>query len=70
MSSFKNEGVKNMEDLIKESPKLNDFLLSKKEELSEDVGEVVGDLFYNSMKDMFEFGFKLAEDLNSEYSKK
>ena len=59
-----------MEDLTKELPKLNDFLVSKKEELKEDVGEVVGDLFYNSMKEMFEFGFKLAEDLNSEYSKK
>jgi hypothetical protein len=58
-----------MEDLTKDLPKIDEFLVNKKEELSEGVGEVVGDLFYKSMKDFFEFGFKLAEDLSNEYSK-
>jgi len=58
-----------MEDLTKDEPNIDELLVSKKEELSEGVGEVVGDLFYKSMKDFFEFGFKLAEDLSHEYSK-
>lgn len=58
-----------MEDLTKDVPKIDEILVSKKEELSEGVGDVVGDLFYKSMKDFFEFGFKLAEDLSNEYSK-
>jgi hypothetical protein len=58
-----------MEDLTKDVPKIDELLVSKKEELSEGVGEVVGDLFYKSMKDLFEFGFKLAENLSHECSK-
>ena len=47
-----------MEDLTKDVPKIDELLVSKKEELSEGVGEVVGDLFYKSMKDFFELAQK------------
>ena len=58
-----------MQELPVFVPEIDEFLQEKKEELSENVGEVVGDLFYNSMKDFFDFGKKLAENLTSEYSK-
>jgi hypothetical protein len=50
-------------------PRIDEILNEKKEELSENVGEIVGDLFYNSMKEFFDFGKKLAENLTNEYSK-
>ncbi len=33
-----------------------------------DLGDVIGDIFYKSMKNFFEVGFKLAESLNLEFN--
>lgn len=43
-------------------------LEQRKEELinefkSDEDGELIGEIFYNSMKDFFEFGVELAKDL-------
>ncbi|MFX0060231.1 MAG: hypothetical protein ACFE85_18940 [Candidatus Hodarchaeota archaeon] len=65
---------------------LNTELEKKKEELIEeinssespespsksekDLGEVIGDLFYNSIKTFFDMGSELAENLNDFFTKK
>ena len=54
------------EDLIKElnGPKK----IEPSSEPNADLGDVIGDIFYKSMKNFFEVGFKLAESLSLEFS--
>jgi len=33
-----------------------------------ELGDVIGDIFYKSMKNFFEVGFKLAESLNLQFN--
>jgi hypothetical protein len=66
MNSLSEELEQKKEDLIKE---LN--IPGKIETSSEpnaDLGDVIGDIFYESMKNFFEVGFKLAESLSLEFS--
>jgi len=66
LSSLSEELEHRKEDLIRE---LN---ISKEIETSSEskmeLGDVVGDIFYKSMKNFFEVGFKLAESLNHEFN--
>jgi len=43
---------------------IEEFKSSDTEESVSESGDVIGDLFYNSVKSFFEVGFKLAESLN------
>jgi len=66
LSSLSEELEQRKEDLIKE---LN--IPGKIETSSEpnaELGNVIGDIFYKSMKNFFEVGFKLAESLNLEFN--
>jgi hypothetical protein len=66
ISSLSEELEHRKEDLIKE---LN--IPGKIEPSSEpnvDLGDVIGDIFYESMKNFFEVGFKLAESLSLEFN--
>lgn len=66
LNSLSEELEQRKEDLIKE---LN--ILGKIETSSEpnaELGDVIGDIFYKSMKNFFEVGFKLAESLNLEFN--
>jgi len=66
LNSLSEELEQRKEDLIRE---LN--IPGKIETSSEpisDLGDVIGDIFYKSMKNFFEVGFKLAESLNLEFS--
>lgn len=66
LSSLSEELEQRKEDLIRE---LN--IPGKIETSSEpnaELGDVIGDIFYNSMKNFFEVGFKLAESLNHEFN--
>jgi hypothetical protein len=53
------------EDLIK---KFDENICG--DESKKSIGNVIGDLFYKSMKSFFDTGFKLAEKLNDEYLSK
>ena len=66
LNSLSEELEQRKEDLIRE---LN--IPGKIETSSEpisDLGDVIGDIFYKSMKNFFEVGFKLAESLNLEFN--
>ena len=66
LSSLSEELEQRKEDLIRE---LN--IPGKIETSSEpnaELGDVIGDIFYKSMKNFFEVGFKLAESLNLEFN--
>ena len=52
-------------DLIHE---LNDSNIEANEQNKEN--ELIGDLFYESMKSFFDFGVELANNLTNEYSEK
>lgn len=41
--------------------------VEKKSESNKEVGEIVGDLFYESVKSFFDMGFELAKNLNLEF---
>lgn len=62
-------------------PELNEELKRRKEELLTELNdpnikankknkenEIIGDLFYESMKSFFDFGIELANNLSNEYS--
>ena len=66
LSSLSEELEQRKEDLIRE---LN--IPGKIETSSEpnaELGDIIGDIFYKSMKNFFEVGFKLAESLNLEFN--
>ncbi|TKJ27946.1 MAG: hypothetical protein CEE42_00255 [Promethearchaeota archaeon Loki_b31] len=66
LNSLSEELEQRKEDLIKE---LN--IPGKIETSSEpnaELGDIIGDIFYKSMKNFFEVGFKLAESLNLEFN--
>jgi hypothetical protein len=80
------ENNQHYEEIHSNLEELNTELEKKKEELIEeinssqrsetssesqkDIGEIIGDLFYNSIKTFFDMGSELAENLNSFFAKK
>jgi len=67
LSSLSEELEQRKEDLIRELNIPGEIEASS--EPNADLGDVIGDIFYNSMKNFFEVGFKLAESLNLEFKK-
>jgi len=66
LSSLSDELDQRKEDLIRE---LNiPGVIKTSSEPNTELGDVIGDIFYNSMKNFFEVGFKLAESLNHEFN--
>ena len=66
LSSLSDELDQRKEDLIRE---LNiPGVIETSSEPNAELGDVIGDIFYNSMKNFFEIGFKLAESLNHEFN--
>jgi len=66
LSSLSEELEQKREDLIKE---LNiPGVIETSSEPNAELGDIIGDIFYNSMKNFFEVGFKLAESLNLEFN--
>ena len=66
LSSLSEELEERKEDLIRE---LNiPRNIEPSSEPNADLGDVIGGIFYNSMKNFFEVGFKLAESLNLEFN--
>ena len=66
LSSLSEELEQRKEDLIKE---LNiPGVIETSSEPNAELGDIIGDIFYNSMKNFFEVGFKLAESLNHEFN--
>lgn len=60
-----------MEEKSKQTENFEEDLIQKKEELVEafennKVGNIVSDIFYNSCKNLFDFGTKLIKNLNLE----
>jgi hypothetical protein len=66
LSSLSDELDQRKEDLIRElnSP----GVIETSSEPNAELGDIIGDIFYNSMKNFFEVGFKLAESLNHEFN--
>lgn len=66
LNSLSEELEQRKEDLIRE------FNIPGKIETSSEpnaeLGDIIGNIFYNSMKNLFEIGFKLAESLNLEFN--
>lgn len=66
LNSLSEELEQRKEDLIRE------FNIPGRIETSSepnaDLGDVIGDIFYKSMKNFFEVGFKLAESLSLEFN--
>ena len=62
--SLSEELEQRKEDLIKELNIQGEFETSP--ETNMELGDVIGDIFYNSMKNFFDVGIKLAESLNHE----
>ena len=66
LSSLSDELEQRKEDLIRE---LNiPGVIESSSEPNAELGDVIGDIFYKSMKNFFEVGFKLAESLNREFN--
>ena len=66
ISSLSEELEQRKEDLIKE---LNiPGVIETSSKSNTELGDVIGDIFYKSMKNFFEVGFKLAESLNHEFN--
>ena len=66
LSSLSEELEHRKEDLIRE---LNiPGVIETSSEPNVELGDVIGDIFYKSMKNFFEVGFKLAESLNHEFN--
>ena len=66
LSSLSDELEQRKEDLIRE---LNiPGVIETSSEPNAELGDIIGDIFYNSMKNFFEVGFKLAESLNHEFN--
>ena len=66
LSSLSDELEQRKEDLIRE---LNiPGVIETSSEPNSELGNIIGDIFYNSMKNFFEVGFKLAESLNHEFN--
>jgi len=66
LSSLSEELEQRKEDLIKELNIPGEIETSL--EPNAELGDVIGDIFYNSMKNFFEVGIKLAESLNHEFN--
>ena len=66
LSNLSEELEHRKEDLIKELNAPGEIEASS--EPNTDLGDVIGDIFYKSMKNFFEVGFKLAESLNLEFN--
>lgn len=66
LNSLSDELDQRKEDLIRE---LNiPGVIETSSEPNAELGDIIGDIFYNSMKNFFEVGFKLAESLNREFN--
>jgi len=66
LNSLRDELDQRKEDLIRE---LNiPGVIETSSEPNAELGDIIGDIFYNSMKNFFEVGFKLAESLNHEFN--
>jgi hypothetical protein len=66
INSLSDELEQRKEDLIKE---LNiPGVIETSSEPNVELGDVIGDIFYNSMKNFFEVGIKLVESLNLEFN--
>lgn len=66
LNSLSDELDQRKEDLIRE---LNiPGVIETSSEPNAELGNIIGDIFYNSMKNFFEVGFKLAESLNHEFN--
>ena len=66
INSLSDELEQRKEELIKE---LNiPGVIETSSEPNVELGDVIGDIFYNSMKNFFEVGIKLAESLNLEFN--
>ncbi len=66
LSSLSEELEHRKEDLIRELNIPGEIETSS--ESNAELGDVIGDIFYKSMKNFFEVGFKLAESLNHEFN--
>jgi len=64
LGSLSEELEQRKEDLIKELNIHREIETSP--ETNAELGDVIGDIFYNSMKNFFDVGIKLAESLNHE----
>ncbi|GAH73076.1 unnamed protein product [marine sediment metagenome] len=67
INSLSEELEQRKEDLIRELNIPGEIETSS--EPNAELGDVIGDIFYKSMKNFFEVGFKLAESLNLEFKK-
>jgi len=66
LGSLSEELEQRKEDLIRE---LNiPGVIETSSEPNADLADVIGDIFYKSMKNFFEIGSKLAESLNLEFN--
>jgi len=66
LNSLRDELDQRKEDLIRE---LNiPGVIETSSKPNAELGDIIGDIFYNSMKNFFEVGFKLAESLNHEFN--
>jgi len=66
LGNLSDELEQRKEDLIRE---LNiPGVIETSSEPNAELGDVIGEIFYNSMKNFFEVGFKLAESLNHEFN--
>ena len=66
LDSLSEELEQRKEDLIRELNIPGKIEISS--EPDTELGDVIGDIFYKSMKNLFEVGFKLAESLNIEFN--
>jgi len=68
LEELNTELEKKKEELIKEIN--SSETLEKPPKSERDLGEIIGDLFFNSMKTFFDMGNELAENLNKLFNKK
>ena len=66
LNSLSEELEQRKEDLIRELNIPGKMEISS--ESNAELGDIIGDIFYKSMKNFFEVGFKLAESLNLEFN--
>ncbi|MFW9937426.1 MAG: hypothetical protein ACFFD5_07235 [Candidatus Thorarchaeota archaeon] len=68
LEELNTELEKKKEELIKEIN--SSERLEKPPKSEKDLGEIIGDLFYNSMKTFFDMGNELAENLSKIFKNK
>lgn len=68
LEDLNTELEKKKEELIEEIN--SSETLKMKSKSDKDLGEIIGDIFYNSMKTFFDMGNELAENLNKFFTKK